>query len=540
MWISCGQNQEEPAQKQVFRMNLAEGLSTLDPAFARSKAPIWMTAQLFNGLIRLDSDLHIQPSLAKMWEISEDGRLYTFHLRTDVPFHKHPAFGPNLTRNVVAEDVVYSYHRICNPAIASTGKWIFSGKIDGLEAYENREVDHIRGFRVVNDSTFQLRLTTSFPPLLGLLAMPYGYIVPKEVVEEYGDDFRAHPVGTGPFQFYRWEEGNHLILHRHPDYFEQENGQSLPYLDAVSVRFSPSRLSAFIEFVQGNLDFIGDLDPSYKDEILSRDGQIKDAYVDRFQFVLAPQLNTEYLGFQTDTSLELVNKHPLADVRIRKAINYAIDRPKLVRYLLNGMGYPAESGFVPNGMPGFDESAVPGFTYDPVKSAALLAEAGFPQGDNLPELVLNSTQKYAAISEFIQKSLENVGIKIQIQNLQGGALRKEIYGVRVNFWRASWIADYPDSENYLSLFYSGNHAPGGPNTTHFSSPAFDSLYTRALSLTDDQLRQNLYHQMDRLMLEEAPIVPLYYDRSIRILQKGISGLGSNPMNHLFLARVQKQ
>lgn len=540
LWISCGQSDKDLAEKQVFRMNVAEGLSTLDPAFARSKAPIWMTAQLFNGLVSLDSDLNIQPSLSKMWEISENGQVYTFHLRKGVFFHKHPSFGPDSSRQVVAEDVVYSFQRICDPSVASTGKWIFSGKIAGLEAFEAGTVPHISGFHALNDSTFQLSLTAPFPPLLGLLAMPYGYVVPREVVEEYGDDFRSQPIGTGPFQLYRWEEGNHLILHRNPNYFESEKGFQLPYLDAVSVRFSPSRLSAFIEFVQGNLDFIGDLDPAYKDEILTRDGEIQAAYGDRYQFILAPQLNTEYLGFQTDTSLEFVQGHPLADPSVRKAINYAIDRPKLVRYLLNGMGYPAEAGFVPNGMPGFDPLEVQGFRFDPEQSAALLAEAGYPQGENLPVLVLNSTQKYAAISEFIQKSLENVGIRVQIQNLQGGALRKEIYGVRVNFWRASWIADYPDSENYLSLFYSGNHSPSGPNTTHFSSVEFDELYQQALSTTDDSLRLNLYHQMDRLMLEQAPIVPLYYDRSIRILQKGITGLGSNPMNHLFLSRVRKE
>ena len=537
MWISCGQTGEKTPDRAVFRLNLDEGLNTLDPALARSRAPVWMTAQLFNGLVRLDSALQVQPELATHWEISPDGRQYTFHLRRDVSFHPDPAFGPDSTRRLTAADVVYSFHRICDPATASTGKWVFNGKIEGLAEYDAGTAPAIRGFQALDDSTVRIALTAPFPPFLALLAMPYGYIVPREAVEAYGEAFRRHPVGTGPFRFYRWIEGQQLILHRNPAYFKRDAaGQALPYLDALSVRFIPSRLSAFIEFVQGRLDFIGDLDASYRDEILTQDGEIQPAYAARYQFMLAPQLNTEYLGFLVDDSL--AQDHPLGDPRLRQALNYAIDRPRLVRYLLNGMGYPAESGFVPYGMPGFDAAAVPGYSYDPARAQALLAEAGYPGGAGLPVLTLYSTQKYAAISEFIQKSFENIGVKVDIQNLQGGALRKEVYGSRVHFWRASWIADYPDGENYLALFYRPNHAPTGPNTTHFSDPAVDALYEQALRISTDSLRYPLYHEIERRVLAQAPIIPLYYDRSLRMLQPGIRGLSSNPMNHLHLEGVR--
>jgi oligopeptide transport system substrate-binding protein len=532
-------------KRQIFRMNLDAGLNTLDPAYARSRSPIWMTAQLFNGLVALDSQLLIRPAIAHSWDISKDGRTYTFHLRSDVRFHRHLVFFEvenftDSTRFVRASDFVYSFSRICDPATASTGKWIFNDKIVGLEAFQAGNADTIAGFCAPNDSTFVVELKAPFPPFLGLLAMPYGYVVPREIVEHYGEDFRSHPVGTGPFRFFRWNEGQSLILHRNPDYFEQgTNGHPLPYLDAVQVKFIPSRLSAFIEFVQGKLDFIGDLDASYKDEVLNLDGSIKPTYAEKYQFVFAPQLNTEYLGMQIDPDLPITQDHPLADLRIRKALNYAIDRPKMVRYLLNGMGYPAESGFVPKGMPGFDPLAVPGFNYDLARARQLLAEAGYPNGEGFPELVLNSTQKYAAISEFIQKSFEQLGVRLNIQNLQGGALRAEVYGSRVNFWRASWIADYPDPENYLALFLTANHAPDGPNTTHFSSSEFDQLYQQSQSITQDSARFLLYQEMDRLMLAQAPIIPLYYDRSFRMLQKGITGLSSNPMNHLFLKEVKK-
>ncbi|MDX1909185.1 MAG: ABC transporter substrate-binding protein [Bacteroidia bacterium] len=524
---------------RVFYFNIDEGLSTLDPAFARARANIWTTTQLFNGLLSLDSALVLRPAIAHRWEISPDGRTYRFFLRQDVYFHRHPAFGPDSTRRVTARDFVYSFTRICDPATGSTGQWIFNGKITGLKAFTDGQATTITGFEAVNDSVLQIHLDAPFPPFLGLLAMPYGFVVPEEAVRWYGDDFSAHPVGTGPFQFFRWTDGQRLIFHRNPHYFETRGDRRLPYLDAVSISFIPSRLSAFIAFLQGKLDFIGDLDNAYRDEILRPDGSIQPEMARQYQIQLAPQLNTEYLGILTDPDLPITQGHPLADLRVRQALNLAIDRERLVRYLLYGMGYPASAGIIPYGMPGYSPGAVAGYGFDPGRARTLLADAGFPGGRGLPELTLYTTPKYAALSEYVQKSLENIGIRLRIQSLQGGALRKEVYNGNALFWRASWIADYPDGENYLSLFYSPNMAPAGPNTTHFSSPAFDQLYRQALTETRDSLRYVLYHRMERLVLASAPVIPLYYDRSFRILQPGVHGLRGNPMNHLFLKEVYK-
>ncbi|MEM6804267.1 MAG: ABC transporter substrate-binding protein [Bacteroidota bacterium] len=525
--------------KQVFRMNLSETLNSLDPAFASARTKIWMTSQLFNGLVSLDSQLNIQPSIARSYEISEDRKTYTFQLKKGVYFHKDPLFGPDSSRSVTAHDFVYSFNRICDPDLGSSGFWIFRDKIPGIEAFRSGESKQISGFRALNDSVFQVSLSRPFPAFISLLAMPFAFVVPKEIVDHYGDDFSSHPIGTGPFRFYRWQEGQSLILHKNPAYFEQdETGQALPYLDAVEVSFMSSRLSAFIEFIQDKLDFIGDLDNSYKDEVLYPDGRIKEDYQRNYQVILAPQLNIEFLCFQMDEEAEVSKGHPIRDVRIRKAINHAIDKEKLVKYLLNGMGYPAHAGIVPQGMPGFnaDLSAYP---YDLQKARDLLKEAGYPQGKGLPELVLNSTAKYAAISEFVQKSCEHIGIKINVQNMEGGALRTESKASKLNFWRASWIADYPDPENYLGLLYGSNFSPDGPNRTHYKDERFDQLYNKSLSIRKDSLRFIVYQKMDSLAMADAPIVPLYYDKSFRILQKGISGMVSNPMNHLFLKRVRK-
>lgn len=520
-------------------MNLDAGLTSLDPAFARDQSTNWMTSQLYNGLVELDGELHIGPSIAESWDISPDGKTYTFHLREDVFFHKSPLFGTDSTRRVVASDFKYSFTRICDKSTASSGQWIFNDKIAGLSEFQEGTASSITGFRAVAPDTFQVELAQPFPPFLSLLAMAYAFVVPEEVVTHYGKAYRSHPIGTGPFIFHRWEEGNFLILHKNPSYFESDKaGSPLPYLDAVYVRFIESRLSAFIEFTQGNLDFVNGLDKSFKDEILTREGEIQPAYEGKYNFLVAPQLNTEYLGIMVDPE-HADPSHPLMNAKVRKALNHALDREKMVKFLLNGMGYPANSGFVPNGMPGHDPELVPGFEYDPEKSAQLLTEAGYPGGKGLPVLNLKSTPKYQNIMEYVQKSFENIGVKVEIESMMGGALREQIYQSKAQLWRASWIADYPDGENYLSLFYSPNHAPDGPNTTHFESARFDSLYLAALAQPNDSLRIPYYQEMDRIMLDTAPIIPLYYDKILRIVSKDIEGLETNPMNFLYLKRVKK-
>lgn len=532
---SCGKRVDKSGDKTVFRMNLAPGLSTLDPAYARDQGAIWMCGQLFNGLVEFDEDLEIQPSLAASYAISDSGKTYTFALKKDVFFHKDPLFGSDSTRRFNAEDVKYSFTRICDPSVASSGFWIFNGKIAGLDAYREAIATDISGFEVVTPDTFRVHLVQPFPPFLGNLAMAYGYIVPHELTEEYGKDFRNHPIGTGPFKFKSWDEGTSLVLRKNDNYFEK----GLPYLDAIQVRFIRDRLSEFAEFCQGKLDFVNGLDKATKDEVFLPDGSIKPDYAENYRFDRAPQLNTEFIGILVDDSLAAAHNSPMRDVRVRQALNYAIDRDKLVDYLLNGNGYPATSGIMPRGIPGFDSTKVIGYSYDPDRAVQLLAEAGYPGGKGLPVLSLKSNPSYQAVMEFIQKSFERIGVTMKIDNMDGGTLRSKAKKGEIDLWRASWIADYPDGENYLGLYYSGNIPPNGANRMRYSNPGFDSLYVKALSTTDDSTRHALYQEMEILAMPDAPIIPLYYDKILRMVQPSIEGLETNAMNMLYLKKVRK-
>ncbi|HEX4876214.1 MAG TPA: ABC transporter substrate-binding protein [Chitinophagaceae bacterium] len=513
---------EKRNEKKVFHYNEFNGIASLDPAFAKSQSTMWPAHQLFNTLVEIDDSLHIVPSLARSWEISDDKTLYTFHLRTDVFFHDDAAFSGGKGRKLTAADVVYSLQRIINKQVASPGSWIFNGKADTVQP-----------FAALNDSVFQIKLIKPYNPILGILSMQYCSIVPAEAVEKYGTDFRRHPVGSGPFKFVSWEEGQALILAKNEKYFEKDKaGNRLPYLDGIKVSFYESKATEFLLFRQKQLDFINDIEASFKDEILTKQGLLRKEWEGKIILQTSPYLNIEYLGMLVDTANKLVKNSPLRLRKIRQAINYGFDRRKMVLYLRNSLGTPAESGFVPMGLPSFDTNSVKGYHYDPARSKQLLAEAGYPDGKGLPAIKLLTIAIYADMANFIAKQLEECGIPVQVEVVQKALLLTMTANSNAAFFRGSWIADYPDAENYLSVFYSKNPSP--PNYTRYSNPEFDRLFEKAIAETNDSLRYILYRQADQLMMNDAPVVPLWYDKVVRLVQPGVKGFKANALNLLEL------
>lgn len=513
-------------ESNIFHYNEFNGISSLDPAFAKSQSVMWAAHQLFNTLVEIDDSLRIIPSLAKSWDISEDKKEIIFHLRSDVFFHDDEAFAGGKGRKLTAADVVYSLSRITDPKTASPGSWIF-----------NRKVDTLQPFMALDDTTFRLRLLRPYHPILGIMSMQYCSIVPKEAVEKYGTDFRRHPVGTGPFYFVAWEEGQALVLKKNPVYFEKDKeGNRLPYVDGVKVSFYDSKATEFLLFRQKQLDFINDIEASFKDEVLTKSGTLHKEWEGKVILQTNPYLNIEYLGILVDTANKLVKNSPLRLRKIRQAINYGFDRRKMVLYLRNSLGTPAESGFVPMGLPSFDTNAVKGYHYDPALAKQLLAEAGFPGGKGLPPVKLQTIAIYADMANFIAKQLEESGIRVEVDVVQKSLLLTMTSSSTSAFFRGSWIADYPDAENYLSVFYSKNPAP--PNYTRYQSPAFDALFEKAIAEPDDSLRYRLYQQADQEMMRDAPVVPLWYDKVVRLVQPGVKNFPPNALNLLELRYVK--
>jgi oligopeptide transport system substrate-binding protein len=523
-FLSC-RSSDERSLENTFRLNYSSGtLESMDPAFAKALYDMWTAHMVYNTLVETNEQLQLVSSLAKRWEVSPDGLTYTFYLRSDVFFHDAPEFAGGRGRKLTAKDVVYSFARIIDPEVASPGAWIF-----------NDRVAEQHPFTYVDDTTFQMKLRTPFRAMPEILSMPYCSIVPHEVVEHWGKDYRSHPCGTGPFQFHYWDEGNVLVLHKNTKYWEYDAvGNRLPYVPAVKISFIDSKATEFFLFLQGKLDFVNDIDGSFKDLVLTKSGTLKKEFENKINLNKRFYLNTEYIGILTDTSSAITKDLPTRNVLVRRAINYAIDRKKIVTYFRNGVGIPAQSGFIPAGMPSFDSSGSYGYHYDPNKAMELLAQAGYDHGRGMKPVTIITPDNWADVVNYIATQLQDVGIPVKVEVMQPNILKQQMSRSQAQMFRGQWIADYPDAETYLSVFNSRFPAP--PNYTRYNNPQFDKWYDESMN-APDSVRWRIYRKMDSLAINMAPVVPLYYDQMKHFTGKRVTGFTANPMNLIDIKRV---
>ena len=507
--ISCKNQEQKIDTSTVFRYNEHANVTSLDPAFAKDQRNIWVCNLLYNGLVKLDNQLEVVPDLASHWKIDSTGTSYKFYIKEGIYFND--AFAK--ARTVTATDFKYSLERLTDPALASNGAFVMK---------------NVTEINVLDTLILEIKLKQPFPAFLGLLTMKYCSVVPDK-----SSNLREQPIGTGPFYLKKWQENVKMVLRRNDNYHEKDmDGNPLPYLEAVAITFKTDKQSEFLEFAQGNLDFINAIDPSYKDELLTTSGELKEKYISTVELKKAPFLNTEYLGLKIDSKTpELQSK------KLRRAVNMGFDREKMIKYLRNNIGTPAIHGFIPQGIPG--GGIVKGYSYDPAQARNLVQEYIAQSGDQSPSITISTGANYLDLCEFIQKELQKIGVNTTVDVMTPSTLREARKAGQLDIFRSSWIADYPDAENYLSLFYSDNFTPNGPNYTHFKNKTFDSLYKEALSTSSASMRKDLYIKMDSIIIENAPVVPLYYDQSVRFISKKVENMESNAVNMLDLTRVKK-
>lgn len=490
----------------VFKYNQPNPITSLDPAFAKSQNNIWATNHLFDGLVRLDDSLNVIPSIAKTWHTNDDATEVTFILRDDIYFHTDQCFGNQKTRRVVASDVEYSLSRLLDDAVNSPGSWLFADK-KGEKPL----------FTAINDTIFQINLKRPFMPLLGILTMQYCSVVPREAVESYGDNFRSNPVGTGPFALKRWVEDQALFLKRNEAYFGSNSGN----VEYIKTSFITDKQIALFELLNGNLDLISGLESSFANDLLDREGELQNNRKDIIKYEKTPYLNTEYLGI----NMLKAKDHPYLSQRgFRQALNYAIDKQLMMRSLRNGVGIPGNAGFIPAGLPSHNPSKVQGYNYNQDKARRLLKQCDY---DGSP-IEIYTNNEYLDICTYVAKQWENIGINVKIEVMESAILRDGMRKSGISIFRASWIADYPDGESFLCMFYSKNPPP--PNYTRFNNPEFDILYEKALGTSDITTRINLYQQMDRIIIEEAPVIFLFYDESSIFYNNRIDSYRNNGLN----------
>ncbi len=518
------------AHPSILRFNIHGGVTSLDPAFASTLNNMMVGQALFTTLVGVDERLRIVPRLARHWTIADSGRTYIFRMRQDAFFHDDACFPGGRGRRITADDVVYSLRRLMDSATASPGAWLFRGRVVATP-----DGSYADGFRAVDDSTVVIRLVRPFSPFPGMLSLPYCGIVPHEAVEYYGKrQFGYHPVGSGPFRFRYWAPGAALSLLRHPRYFEHDRDSALPYLEGIFFSFIDNPESEFLAFLSGRIDVLNGAQKALVDFFLTPAGALKPALRIKYRLQRAPFLNTEYLGILRDTAL-LPAGHPLRSRAFRKALAFAIDRRKMLRHLRRNVGTPGDYGITPPGL----LAGVNGHAYH-IDSARHYLRQARSEGIAPAPLEIATTGGYLDLCLFVARSWQQLGIPTTVTVRPASAHRQRMRQGELAIFRASWIADYPDAESYLSLFITRNIPPNGPNYTRFRDAVYDSLYQAALTTRDATVRRVLYRRLEARLRDQVPFVVLYYDETLRIFRPAISGLRPHPMGWIDWARLQKR
>ncbi len=525
----------------IFRMNEEEYLRSLYPLNIGEVVGHRITNQIYEGLVMLDQEtLRIQPAIAESWEVNEDATQYTFTIRKGVKFHDDECFEGGKGTEVTAKEVKYCLDRLCSYATDNKGYDFVKERIVGAEAHHEATKNGqnpeggVEGVKVIDDYTIQINLQKPFSSFLHILAMPFGYVFPKEAIDKYGLEMRNKTVGTGPFYLKRIAEDEAVLLLKNPNYWGKDaNGNQLPYLDGIRFSFIKDQMSALLEFKKGNVDMIYRLPLQLTDEIVNRDGKLQGEYT-QFQMQEKPAMSVQYYGF-LNTGDMFKNK------LVRQAFCYAIDRQKIVDFTLKGAGVAGSYGVVPPSFSNYDATKIKGYDYNPDKARRLLGEAGYENGKGFPKVTLQINSggtRNEQVAEAIQKMIsETLNIDIDIVKMPFAQHLENTEAGKFNLWRAGWIADYPDPENFLNLLW-GARLPEDPsqgtqylNTFRYRSETFDKYFEEALRTVDEDKRMELYQKADQTAVNDAPLLPIYYDKDRRLLQSYVRAFPQNAMEY---------
>lgn len=530
----------------LFRMNESSPFKSLFPQSIGDEVSAHIGSQIFEGLVKLDEKtLEVLPCIAKSFTANEDASVWTFKLEENVFFHDDKCFKDSKGRKVTANDVKYCFDLLGTAHPLNNTFYIFQNKIKGVNDHYERtgrgeKVEGgVEGIKVIDDLTLEITLVKSMSFFPKLLIYNGCWIFPKEAFEMYGEDLRSHTVGTGPFVLDAVKEGNQVRLKRNSNYWRKDKfGNQLPYLDLVKVTFTRDKKSELLNFKKDNLDMIAKLPVDEMEAVLvGLDEAIKGQ-------------NTAFT-YQQTAALDVQNYDFLhtgdifKDIRIRKAFCYAVDRKSLVQDVLRGDGEPAVHGVIPN-FPGYNNTGIEGYEFNPEKARALLAEAGYPDGEGFPSLTLTLSDgggRNSRVSEALHRMFQqNLGIHVNIDVIPFTTIQDKMRTGAMEFSRRGWVADYPDASTFLEMYY-GRTVPKDPhafsmvNSSRYTNPEFDALFEKAMQTADEKARVKLYQECDKILIEDAAFLPLYYSDYVRLVKDNVIGLPINAMDYRDLSNV---
>jgi oligopeptide transport system substrate-binding protein len=497
----------------MYRRKLNDNPSTLDPAHLTDAYGRAVVSQIFDGLVQFDANLNPRPAIAEFWEASRNGLIWTFSLRRGVKFHHG--------REVTARDVIYSFTRLLNPTSPLPVAKLFR-HIQGATAFMQGKTKSVQGLRALDRYTLQMVLDEPLASGLALLGLADAAVVPQEEVEKPGAHFGRAPVGTGPFKFVRWEPNQEIVLEANDHYYEGR-----PFLDSIVCKIvvGGKREEGFAEFLRGHLEetFI----PSGKQDEVRADPRYR-----QYQQVRKLTLGLLYVGFNTQ-------RKPFDDRRVRQAFNYAVNKEAIVREITR-MGSILATGALPWGMLGYDPE-LQGYAYDPATAKRLLADAGYPDGAGFPAVQLWSVDQAESTKAELaayQRDLAEVGVQVDIHFAPDWpTYRAMLEQGQLPMFRLAWHADIPDPDNFLSPLL---HSTSPTNRTFYRNPRVDQLLEQARRELDEAQRITLYHEVERLVMNDAPWIPQHqpvleylYQPYVQGVEVNLLGQRSLPMKKIW-------
>jgi peptide/nickel transport system substrate-binding protein/oligopeptide transport system substrate-binding protein len=490
---------EIPVSGGTYRRPLEFKPRTLDPALATDLYAVTVIQQLFDGLVQFDSDLNVIPAIAKSWKISSDGLTYTFYLREGVKFHNG--------REVRAKDFIYSFTRIIDPKIKSPGA-NFLDRVAGSKEFREGGASSVKGLNAIGNYLFEIKLSEPYSPFLSVLGMNKFKVLPQEEVEKSEVPFEKNPVGTGPFRFVSMKEGEEVVLEANQEYFEGR-----PFLDKVVLKIfhGAPREKILKEFKEGRLEesFI----PPQEIEDLDKGGQ--------YLFLKKPILSLRFYG------LHSLSK-PLGNIKLRKAINFAIDKKSIISEIHKNQ-FNLAKGILPPGMPGYDPKRDP-YPFSEAQAAKLLIEAGFPGGKDIPPLeIWSASGSDAAKRELneITSQLAKVGIQSHIHyETNWPNFESMLRANQAPVFIYAWYADFPDPDNFLGILF---HSQSKYNFTAYHNPKVDLLLDQARAERDYLRRMEMYRTIEEIIMDDAPIVPMVNNLFQMVYQLYVKGIEVNAL-----------
>jgi oligopeptide transport system substrate-binding protein len=518
-----------------------ESFSTLFPLDVVDVTSSKVTSQIHDGLIQYDTkDVTLKPSIAKKWEVDASNTQYTFYLNDNVRFHDDACFEGGVGRILTAADVKYSFELLCTKEFELSYNSIFKPYLVGANEYFNGTAKSISGIEVVDDFTIKLTILQPSSSFIYLLAIPNTSIIAKEAYEKYGKNMT---VGAGAFKWTKpVDETKEIFLTYNEKYYQKDEfGNSLPFLDTVHFIFNPSKLDQLEMFNNNEISTIHGLPSTKIAEVVEQN--IENFKNDPPKTILErqPELSCQFYEF-------ILNKPPFDNVNVRKAFSYAIDRNKIVKEVLNDQGTPGFYGVTPK-IPSFnsyDFSRIKGYDFNPELARQLLADAGYPGGKGFPntrlEINIGGSVHKLVASEIQQQLYTVLGINIEIEQVSfKDKIEHAKFGVS-EMYRSAWVADFPSPESFLSIFYGGdvpesNELPSYPNTMRYKNQTFDSLLLLAKSTTNQVQQYNLFAEAEKVMMEDAPIMVLWYAEDYILINSAVKNYYNNPMQILDFSKV---